>query len=176
MNRLIQSVLAALILTSTFSFAAQAKSYQKTPSVCSREPVACNIYFEARGEPLKGQYAVAYVTHNRLRDARFPKTLKGVVFQESQFSWTKRRMSITDQEAFQQARRIAAEVARKADDPIAYRQADPTKGSVYFNAKHVKTKHYKRNAKNVARIGNHVFFGKVVLAPKDRSNVSKFPA
>lgn len=174
MNRLIQSVLAALILT--FSFAAQAKSYQKTPSVCSREPVACAIYKEARGESLKGQYAVAFVVYNRLNDERFPKTTKGVVYQKNQFSWTKKPVVIRDKEAFAQAQRIAKEVAILMDDPVAYRKKDPTNGAVYFNSKHVRTKHYKKNSRNVVKLGNHVFFGKVVLAPKDRSNVSKFPA
>lgn len=54
MNRLIQSVLATLILTFTFSFAAQAKSYQKTPSVCSREPVAAQYTRRLGAKALKG--------------------------------------------------------------------------------------------------------------------------
>ena len=60
--------------------------------------LAENIYFEARGEPLNGQYAVAEVTINRLRSPYFPKTICGVVHDTrwdplrrrfvAHFSWT----------------------------------------------------------------------------------------
>jgi spore germination cell wall hydrolase CwlJ-like protein len=39
------------------------------------------IYFEARGEPIEGQVAVAQVVMNRLSDRRFPRTICGVVYQ-----------------------------------------------------------------------------------------------
>jgi hypothetical protein len=39
--------------------------------------LAENIYFEARGEPLDGQYAVAEVTLNRTRAPNFPHGLLG---------------------------------------------------------------------------------------------------
>jgi hypothetical protein len=39
------------------------------------------VYYEARGEPREGQAAVAQVVLNRLRDAHFPKTVCGVVYQ-----------------------------------------------------------------------------------------------
>jgi spore germination cell wall hydrolase CwlJ-like protein len=39
------------------------------------------IYFEARGEPIEGQVAVAQVVLNRLSDRRYPTTICGVVFQ-----------------------------------------------------------------------------------------------
>src|SRR5262245_13587588 len=37
--------------------------------------LARNVYFEARGEPLAGQYAVAEVTLNRRGTAGFPRTV-----------------------------------------------------------------------------------------------------
>ena len=39
------------------------------------------IYFEARGEPIEGQVAVAQVVMNRLSDPRYPHTICGVVYQ-----------------------------------------------------------------------------------------------
>ena len=39
------------------------------------------IYFEARGEPIDGQIAVAEVVMNRVEDRRFPDTVCGVVKQ-----------------------------------------------------------------------------------------------
>ena len=60
--------------------------------------LAENIYFEARGEPLNGQYAVAEVTLNRVRSPYFPKTICAVVHDTrwdpqrrrfvAHFSWT----------------------------------------------------------------------------------------
>ncbi len=39
------------------------------------------LYFEARGETVKGQFAVAEVIMNRVKSARFPGTLCGVINQ-----------------------------------------------------------------------------------------------
>jgi hypothetical protein len=41
------------------------------------------IYFEARGEPLEGQLAVAQVVLNRYADPRYPKSICGVVYQHN---------------------------------------------------------------------------------------------
>jgi type II secretory pathway component PulM len=41
--------------------------------------LAENVYFEARGEPLAGQYAVAEVTLNRTHARNFPRTICQVV-------------------------------------------------------------------------------------------------
>ena len=44
------------------------------------------VYAEARGEPYKGQVAVAAVVLNRVRSASFPNTISGVVYQSGAFS------------------------------------------------------------------------------------------
>src|SRR5437016_1071276 len=49
------------------------------------ESLAClarNVYFEARGEPLAGQFAVAEVTMNRKASRLFPRTVCAVVYQK----------------------------------------------------------------------------------------------
>lgn len=56
--------------------------------------LAIGIYFEARGEPRKGQIAVAQVIMNRVKEGFYPNTICKVVFQGShrktgcQFSFT----------------------------------------------------------------------------------------
>jgi spore germination cell wall hydrolase CwlJ-like protein len=53
-------------------------------SVFSKKEQKClaeGIYFEARGEPEKGQAAVAQVILNRVRNPTFPNTICGVVYQ-----------------------------------------------------------------------------------------------
>jgi N-acetylmuramoyl-L-alanine amidase len=74
--------------------------------------LARNIYFEARGEGARGQYAVAAVTLNRVRDKRWADGICGVVYQDKQFSWTiSRPMSrptvIEDRAAWQRAAEVA---------------------------------------------------------------------
>lgn len=41
--------------------------------------LAENVYYEGRGEPLDGQYAIAEVTVNRVAAPQFPDTVCGVV-------------------------------------------------------------------------------------------------
>ena len=41
--------------------------------------LAQNVYFEAKSEPLAGQYAVADVVLNRVKDTRYPNTICEVV-------------------------------------------------------------------------------------------------
>jgi spore germination cell wall hydrolase CwlJ-like protein len=58
-----------------------------------RRCLAIAIYFEARGEPARGQIAVGQVILNRVRSPLFPETICGVVYQGQmnpgcQFSFT----------------------------------------------------------------------------------------
>ena len=46
-----------------------------------RRCLSTAIYFEARGEPVRGQIAVAQVILNRVRSPQFPQTICGVVYQ-----------------------------------------------------------------------------------------------
>lgn len=53
-----------------------------TPELSQEEHcLAQAIYYEARGEPVSGQLAVAEVILNRVASARYPDTICGVVFQ-----------------------------------------------------------------------------------------------
>src|SRR5690606_4966325 len=50
-------------------------------SAAEQKCLATAIYFEARGESLKGQAAVAQVVLNRVRNPAYPSTVCGVVYQ-----------------------------------------------------------------------------------------------
>lgn len=53
------------------------------------ECLSKNIWYEARGESIKGKTMVANVVYNRMNYGRpFANTVCGVVYQKSQFSWT----------------------------------------------------------------------------------------
>ena len=53
--------------------------------------LAKNIFHEAGTEPEMGQYAVAQVTLNRVRNPKYPDSICGVVLDRYQFSWANRK-------------------------------------------------------------------------------------
>jgi len=110
--------------------------------------LAKNIYHEARGEPVKGQLAVALVTLNRVNNINYPNSICDVVYAKHQFSWTNKRLKVSDSAAW-----------AKAKD-IAYKAI-----SEYDALKQFKATHFHHiginpgwNLKRVTKIGNHVFY------------------
>lgn len=123
--------------------------------------LAENIYFEARGEPLKGQYAVAEVTLNRTRAQYFPHTICGVVHEKrwdssrkrfvADFSWTQfGTLSPDDGPAWQRAMDVANSVYDDANDPIV-------PGALFYHSTTIRPG-WARTRKAIATIGNHVFY------------------
>lgn len=54
-----------------------------------RQQISClalGVYYESRGESIRGQQAVASVIMNRTRSGKFPDTPCGVILQKGQFS------------------------------------------------------------------------------------------
>lgn len=112
--------------------------------------MAIAIYFEAKGEPLSGQLAVAKVILNRTKSSRFPKTVCSVVTQRGQFSFVRGgRLPAIPRNA--QYRRAVA-VARVALDDA---WDSPASDAMYFHARHVAPS-WRRV--QVAAIGNHLFY------------------
>lgn len=95
------------------------------------------LWAEARGESDLGKRAVAHVILNRLKSARFPNTVKGVITAPRQFAYAIGRGPL-----WERCRRIAERPGE-----------DPTNGALFFatyNAWPNKRKHGK--------IGSHYFF------------------
>lgn len=116
------------------------------------ECLAGAIYFEARGEPLVGQLAVAEVVVNRATSGRFPASYCGVVTQKSQFSFVKRGRipaAPTGSATYKRAKAIAL---------IAHRDqwSSDARSALFFHARHVSPGW--NGKKMAARIGNHVFY------------------
>jgi spore germination cell wall hydrolase CwlJ-like protein len=109
--------------------------------------LATAIYFEARSEPVEGQLAVAQVIRNRTRSGRFPSSICGVVYQPSQFSFSRRR-SPENQAQWMRAVKIAA--IAMAD---GWRQIVPD--ALYFHAARVSPGWSMRR---IARVGNNIFY------------------
>lgn len=113
--------------------------------------LACNIYFESRGEPFEGQVMVARVTLNRVKHHSFPGGICEVLWQRGQFSWTFDRHPDRPRErggAWLTALK-AADVALK--EVAAGKTAYPY---LYFHATYIR-----KARKGAARvIGRHIFF------------------
>ena len=108
-----------------------------------------NIYFESRGEPIKGQEAVALVTLNRVKSSNYPNTVCKNVYAPKQFSWvTNKTMKVRD--------RVSWAVA----EDVAYRVLTGNHGLGHFKATHFHSTSVspKWGLKRVAKIGQHIFY------------------
>jgi spore germination cell wall hydrolase CwlJ-like protein len=116
------------------------------------ECLAGAVYFEAKGEPLRGQLGVAEVVLNRARSGRFASSVCGVVKQRGQFSFIRagRFPPIARSTA---AWRNAVAIARIAMDKMA---EGPAPRALFFHATRVSPGW--RGLTRIATIGNHVFY------------------
>jgi len=101
---------------------------------------------EARGESYEGQVAVAAVVINRVKDPRFPNSIKDVIYQKNAFSVVKNG-SINLQ---------PTESAYSAAQDALYGK-DPTDKAIYFWNPDIATCRWIKTLNPYMRIGNHVF-------------------
>lgn len=130
------------------------------------ECLAKNIYFEARGEPVVGQIAVAQVTMNRVRSEKFPNDVCSVIYQaylnsngvpklnKCQFSWycDGKPEVIDDDEAFRKIELLAENLY---DNDFI----DLTEGAEYYHTRKVNPAWSKKFYKTVA-INDHIFYAR----------------
>lgn len=120
--------------------------------------LATALYFEARGETVEGQFAVAEVILNRVKSGRFPNSFCGVIKQgtgrkyQCQFTYTcdGRREVIAEPKAFERV----SKVARAAMDGLT---DDLTGGATHYHTVSVRPS-WANVYKQTARIGVHVFY------------------
>jgi spore germination cell wall hydrolase CwlJ-like protein len=157
------AVVGALALTLRAVFAYQDELRERVRAMQGHE-LAClarNVYFEARGEPVAGQFAVAEVTMNRKASRLFPRTVCEVVYQQTwdplrkrpvgAFSWTEfSSLPEPKGEEWIRAQRVAEAVYYNRYTP----QLD---GALYFHASYIRPD-WAKQRKRVARIGRHVFY------------------
>jgi len=125
-----------------------------------RRCLATAIYFEARGEPVRGQIAVAQVILNRVRSPLFPETICGVVYQGQmhpgcQFSFTCDGRTDNPRNDGQWA--LAQDIAKKI---TAGQLWLPEVGySTYYHANYVSPS-WVGDMNKVDKIGRHIFYKK----------------
>ncbi|MFT6674527.1 MAG: spore germination cell wall hydrolase CwlJ-like protein [Sulfitobacter sp.] len=116
------------------------------------------LYFEARGETVKGQFAVAEVILNRVESKRYPSTPCGVIHQgtgkkyQCQFTYTcdGHKEVIAEPRAFARVSKVArASLDGKA--PVL------TDGATHYHTTSVNPR-WSRVYTRTARIGVHLFY------------------
>lgn len=119
--------------------------------------LACNLYFEGRGEPLAGRQAIVFVTLNRAESERFPSSIVDVVYQHRQFSWHTDGLSdkVRDLAAWKDAMHIASWVLGVSNKDYPY--VDVTEGSLFYHSTKVNPV-WAEEDKVVVRINNHLFY------------------
>lgn len=128
-------------------------SLQTTDGQLDREMqcLAGAVYFESKGESLKGQLAVARVVIARAQSSRFPDSYCGVVYQRKQFSFVrggKMPRIRTNTKAWTNAKAIA-----QIADGDAWKSS--AEGALFFHASHVNP---GWRLTRMAQIDNHIFY------------------
>lgn len=116
------------------------------------------VYFEARGEPLIGQVAIAEVVLNRIVDSRYPNTACGVVFQNQhrrhkcQFSFACDGQSDRPRHtrSWEKALKVVALVMDGERSGIAKR-------ATHYHATYV-TPRWSAHLSKLGQVGSHIFY------------------
>lgn len=104
------------------------------------------VHGEARGEPYLGKVAVAAVVLNRVRDAAFPNTISGVIFQSGAFD------AVKDGQIWLTP---GSDAIRAAHD--ALNGWDPTNGCLYYYNPSTATNAWIWTREVRLTIGDHAF-------------------
>ena len=123
--------------------------------------LATAIYFEARGEPERGQIAVAQVVLNRLKNPAYPNTICAVVYQNKnkrhrcQFSFACDGIPdrITDRRAWSESQALATKIL--GDDRTMF--LSDVGAATHYHANYVRPR-WARAMKKVDKIGRHIFY------------------
>lgn len=122
--------------------------------------LARTIWGEARGQGVEGMAAVAAVILNRVRDPRWPNTVRGVILQPKQFSmWTagdpngaQAMKAGPETPMFPEALAVAAAALSGALD-------DPTGGANHYaTAAAARRVSWDDAMVKLGAIGNHIFW------------------
>ena len=115
--------------------------------------LATAVYFEARGESLEGQLAVARVVMNRAVSGRYPTDWCGVVKQPAQFSFVRHGefpYVDTNCDAWKKAEAVAQLAAANVVPSVA-------PDVLWYHADYVAPS-WRRSLQEVEQIGAHIFY------------------
>ncbi|MCJ8140247.1 cell wall hydrolase [Falsirhodobacter halotolerans] len=130
------------------------------PEVAADPQLECMaeaLYFEARGEPIRGQFAVAEVIINRVESPRYPDTVCDVTTQGAErsgcqfsFACDGKPEAMREREAADRAKRIAAIMLDNGPRIL-------TMGATHFHTNAVEPS-WARDLPHTVTIGDHLFY------------------
>jgi spore germination cell wall hydrolase CwlJ-like protein len=129
-----------------------AEHFAETTGDTQGDCLASSVYFESKGEPLKGQLAVAQTILNRASSGRFADTVCGVIRQPGQFSFVRHNGEVPDAPHSSEAWQRSVAVAIVAREGL-WKQVAPE--AMFFHARRVSPGWGKIK---VASLGHHIFF------------------
>ncbi len=121
--------------------------------------LAIGIYFEARGEPVRGQAAVAQVILNRVKNPTYPNSICGVVYQNK--TWKNRCQfsfacdGLRDRVRSKKHWATAKAVAKRATAGKLW--VKEVGSSTHYHATYVRPR-WARTMKRMKKIGQHIFY------------------
>ena len=121
------------------------------------------LYFEARGEPIKGQLAVGEVILNRVEDTRYPSSICKVINQGTgrrfacQFTYTcdGKLETVHERKPYEMALKIAKILMTTHEGKL-------TRGSTHYHSNYVNPRWSKR-FERIAKFGRHIFYRQPML-------------
>ena len=121
------------------------------------------LYFEARGEPIKGQLAVGEVILNRVEDTRYPSSICKVVNQGTgrrfacQFTYTcdGKLETVHERKPYEMALKVAKILLTTHERKL-------TRGSTHYHSNYVNPK-WSKKFERVAKFGRHIFYRQPIL-------------
>ncbi len=145
---LIASVICIYILIGTDGLVRTGGAYAQNNGASEIQLLARAINGEARGESYEGQVAVGAVILNRVRNADFPNTIAGVIYQPGAFT-------AVDDGQINVPIDPNSSVVKAAQD--AMDGWDPTNGAIYYWNPATATSSWIWSRKIVTKIGKHNF-------------------
>ena len=114
--------------------------------------LAINAYHEARGEKYPGMIAVCHVVLNRA--IRRKMTVKEIILQKMQFSWTNYKPfpHIGDYEGLEKCVIAAGQCIEDRSVGITLGDAD------HYFADYIEPPKWTKNMEYICKIGKHLFF------------------
>lgn len=109
------------------------------------------VHAEAAGEPFEGQVAVAATVLNRLKDSRYPGTVREVILQVINGFY--QYSPVLDGKINTPANKSAYRAVR-----LALLGLDPSEGATGFYNPSLTADNWVRSQAVTKRIGNHVFY------------------
>lgn len=150
----------ALGCLTAYAYVDHVRARAESQRVADLDCLARNVYYEARGEPLVGQYAVAEVTMNRVASRFFPDTVCEVVYEfrwdssrqrnVGAFSWTELSLPPPYGFEWRKAKAVASTVYDNQEAPFV-------SGALFFHATYISPD-WAGTKNRVARIGRHLFY------------------